>query len=313
MLIELLELQSGISHSRISYVARTASKRYKVYEIRKRTGGTRLIAHPSRELKAIQRWVSRKVFSRLPVHECATAYKKGASIRKNAGRHKDTDFTLRMDFRDFFPSFEVEGIGAFIHANREEINLDLSEEDIEFICNIVTRQGHLTIGAPSSPILTNAMMFSFDSHVSKYCAHKRLIYTRYADDLFVSAQGPNRLAGVIDDIRDIVRQYEFANIVLNNDKTAYLSKKYRRTITGLNITSQNGISIGRKNKRMVKSLIFRYINGMLEAQAQSQLSGTLAFIADAEPEFFANLIRKYGRKPISEIMNSAELELDVLT
>ena len=45
---------------------------------------------------------------------------------------------------------------------------DLSDEDIAFACLIMCRYGELTIGAPTSPAITNAMMFDFDVAIGNF-------------------------------------------------------------------------------------------------------------------------------------------------
>lgn len=56
----------------------TSPHRYKKYESNKRNGkGKRLIAHPSRQLKYIQRLLVKELEEQLPVHESARHIKKG--------------------------------------------------------------------------------------------------------------------------------------------------------------------------------------------------------------------------------------------
>ena len=45
---------TGLTRSEVISIARTGPKRYKIYQIDKRSGGKRTICHPSRELKALQ-------------------------------------------------------------------------------------------------------------------------------------------------------------------------------------------------------------------------------------------------------------------
>src|SRR6266446_5286765 len=87
-------------------LATTASHRYKTYTIPKRTGGTRTIHHPARELKLLQRWLLQNVLTALPVHTAATAYSKESSIRRNAEMHVANNYILRVDFHNFFPSLK---------------------------------------------------------------------------------------------------------------------------------------------------------------------------------------------------------------
>jgi RNA-directed DNA polymerase len=93
---------TGLTRSEVISIAQTGPKRYKVYEIDKRSGGRRTICHPSRELKALQYFFLRGILNDLPVHDCATAYKPGASIRENATRHQSSRVILKTELHGFF-------------------------------------------------------------------------------------------------------------------------------------------------------------------------------------------------------------------
>lgn len=304
MLIESLERQSGVPRSAILRIAETASKRYKTYLIEKRSGGRRIISHPSRELKAIQRWLNGALFRSLPVHEAATAYIKGGGIRENASRHLGSSFTLRMDFASFFPSFFEQGIREFLVESCNGSGIDLTEEDVDFVCAIVSRHGRLTIGAPSSPILTNAMMYDFDAALEKRCAADGLIYTRYADDVFVSATRPNVLSEIAEEIEDLASKQRFMRLRISARKTAHLSKKYRRSVTGLVLTPQGQISLGRERKRKIRALVHKFREGTLPIDQHMYLRGVLAFTSDVEKTFYESLSRKYGNHILEKIQNT---------
>ncbi|MFL4469050.1 retron St85 family RNA-directed DNA polymerase [Tateyamaria armeniaca] len=298
MLIELLSRTAKIPEAKLLSLSESASRRYKVYTIPKRTGGERVIEHPSRELKAIQRWIVQALIGRFPLHESATAYRKGTGIRLNAERHRKTKFTNRYDFASFFPSFSQARVVQYISKQAQAVGIELSERDLEFIGNIVCRNGRLTIGAPSSPAITNAMMFEFDRRMHEECHAKGLVYTRYADDLFVSSYEPGQLDGLEKVIVQNKRGIPHIRLRLNHQKTAYLSKKYRRVITGVVITPQHTLSIGRERKREVKALIHHWVKGEIDPKSFFYLRGLFSFAIDIEPEFEARLIEKYGKTRI---------------
>ncbi|AZB70275.1 retron St85 family RNA-directed DNA polymerase [Cereibacter sphaeroides] len=298
MLREVLAAKSGMSLSRIERLQCNASKMYKTYPIPKRDGSDRMISQPTPELKAVQRWLARGIFQRLPVSACATAYKKGASIRKNAEAHVASSFTIHLDFKDFFPSFSHGHVSRFLsEATR------LSQEDILFCSDIVSRHGCLTIGAPSSPSVTNALMYSFDVSVERWCMKRGLIYTRYADDINISSKCPGALREVEDFVRDASGAFEYANLVINERKTAYLSRKYRRSITGVNVTPEGRLSIGRDRKREIKSLVHQCVMGTLQVDMLWRLGGLIAFSSDVEPHFVDALKNKYGADVIEKILH----------
>lgn len=307
MLIQKIALTAKMTEERLLYLADTASKRYKIYEIEKRGGGTRTIAHPSRELKALQRWISKVIFKRLPVHEAATAYRKSSGIKFNAENHRTSNFTTRYDFSNFFPSFRQEFIEKFIASSVEKHGLNLDNDDVKFIGNVICRHGRLTIGAPSSPIITNAMMFDFDAAIYSFCEQKGLIYTRYADDIFISSHEPDMLQGLEKAILQAKRDTPHLSLRLNKQKTAYLSRKYARRITGVIITPDHKLSIGRDRKREIKALVHQWLDGRLPMEDVHRMRGLLAFTHDIEPAFELSLRAKYGEKPIDEILRNPKL------
>lgn len=296
MLLETLKLQSGLTTQALARLERTASARYKVYHIPKRDGTLRKIEHPSRELKALQRWLNVFLLQALPQHPNATAYSQGASIKGNAARHLGTQFTVRLDFKEFFPSFKETGIRKFLLNASERLGLQLTERDIRFACKVFCRNGALTIGAPTSPSLSNRMMYEFDRSVTAFAEGAGLVYTRYADDIFISSYHPNNLDGVAAAVRECIASYPYARLKLNHPKTTYLSRRYKREITGIIITPENRISVGRKSKRRIKGLVWRMGQGTLSAEEKSYLAGYLAFVKDVEPTFVESLVRKYGTK-----------------
>lgn len=302
MLIEDLQTQSGLSRQQLLYLSNTASKRYKSYTIQKRNGGLRTIHHPSRTLKAIQRWLSLVLISDLPVHSNAIAYRKGLSIRSNAVPHAKTRFTLRMDFKDFFPSFCDHHVREFIEREGSKIGWELNDDDLDFIAKISTRFGLLTIGAPSSPMLTNAMMYGFDHRISDWANAEGLIYTRYADDLFISSQRPNKLTAARDIMLEESAQFKYARLIVNDKKTAYLSRRYRRTITGLVVTPAEQVSIGRGRKREIKSMVHRFMTGSMTIGEVDKLRGLVGYSKGVEPSFYDSLCVKYGKLVLEKVL-----------
>src|SRR5262249_49989605 len=151
-----MAIDLSLKTSFITSFARGASYAYKTYNIPKRAGGERLIEHPSKQLKAFQRWYLKYVLPGFPVHPSAMAYRKQISIFDNASLHTDSKYLLRIDFQNFFPSIVESDLKAYIEA-RPSLFEAWSLFDIEIFCMIVLRSSHLTIGAPTSPALSNIL------------------------------------------------------------------------------------------------------------------------------------------------------------
>ena len=167
----------------------TAPARYKQYTIPKRTGGVRTIAQPSRELKALQRYVLQTKLSQFPIHEAATGYVKNRNILFNAEQHKRNRVIMKLDFTEFFPSIKVRDWNLFVSRRRPPF---IELRDIGLYRNILfwgqrsSTPQCLSIGAPTSPALSNILLYDLDIRLSRAANAVRVVYTRYADDITVS-------------------------------------------------------------------------------------------------------------------------------
>jgi RNA-directed DNA polymerase len=294
-LAESIASELNLSAQYVSLVARTASHRYKTYGIPKRNGNIRIIEHPARELKLFQRWLVNNLFARLPVHRAACAYKKGASIYQNASQHRSHNFILRVDFKDFFPSIRADDIYHMLQAHAGTLKAWVSSpSDIELVCRFVCRNGRLTIGAPSSPIASNCVMYEFDRTWAAVSRQSKITYTRYADDLYFSTNERDVLGGILNDLRTDLKGRPHPVLQINEEKTVFTSRKRRRLVTGLVITPIGTISLGRHRKRVIKSLIYRNTQGKLQPQQLASLKGMLAYAQSVDPSFIESLRRKYG-------------------
>jgi hypothetical protein len=280
---------------------------YKLYTIPKRSGGVRNIAQPAKETKYIQSWLIYNVFSLLPVHDCAMAYKPGASIKKNALAHVENPYLVKFDFKDFFTSIKEDNLIAHFQLY---LGGHFSSEDIKYLARVsCIKYKHaaekcISIGAPSSPVLSNSILFEFDKSVHEWCISKGIIYTRYADDLTFSLREKGMASTIEAMVRNFAKTKCVVNLRFNQKKTTHLSKKFQRRITGLVITNEEEISLGRDRKREIRALIHQYSLGMLDSDRLSNLQGLLGFAKDIEPKFLLSLYKKYTFEVVNRIIKS---------
>ncbi|MBQ0743339.1 MAG: retron St85 family RNA-directed DNA polymerase, partial [Pseudomonas sp.] len=278
---------------------------YKRYEIPKKSGGSRSIAQPAKETKIIQRLLMDAIFSQLPVHECAVAYKHGASIKTNAQQHRYNQYLSKFDFSNFFGSITSEDIAAHLG---QCLGDELSEQSVADIARISCIRNKinsglcLSIGAPSSPVLSNSILYNFDVSVSAWCLEKGIVYTRYADDLSFSSNQKGLSGSIEPFLRQTLKDISYPSLVLNERKTIHVSKKHQRRVTGLVISNDGSVSLGRERKRLISAMIHRCINDKLEEADIYILQGLLGFAQDAEPIFVARMRAKYGSLVIREIL-----------
>jgi RNA-directed DNA polymerase len=300
VILERMADQLGLPPDFIRNLARGASYEYKEYRIPKRTGGQRTIHHPSRRLKALQRWLLSNVVELLPVHPSATAYRKGRSIFDNAKVHATSRYLLRMDFKEFFPSITDEDLRTYV-AQHASLFYEWTPSDIDVFCGLVCRKQVLTIGAPTSPALSNAICHDLDVNLHALSETRGVIYTRYADDLFFSTEHKNVLRRIEADVIEAMSKLKVpAKLKINLDKTRHSSKRGARRVTGIVLGSDGRPYIGRRLKRKVRTLIHEVDS--LDTSTRVSLAGTIAYASGFDPSFINSLIAKYGLPAVRKAM-----------
>lgn len=302
----LQEIASSLAlsvHELVLLIAK-APHSYKTYKIDKRTGGKRIISQPARETKYVQHLLIESVFKNLPIHECATAYTRGSSIKKNADKHKANQYLSKFDFCDFFGSISESDL---VRHFAKHLSDEVPENGFKLISRACcihykgSQESVLSVGAPSSPILSNSIMHEFDCLMYNWCKDKDVTYTRYADDLTFSTNVRGRAFEIEAVMSGFLESIEYPRLKLNNKKTIHASKKNQRRVTGLIISNEGKVSLGRERKRHISAMIHKYLVGALPAEEVPHLQGLLGFAEDVEPIFSSRMRAKYGVKVISEI------------
>jgi RNA-directed DNA polymerase len=175
----------------------------------KQYGNIRLIEAPKPRLKELQRQILAQILEKIPPHPSVHGFLKGRSIRTFIAPHVNQRIILRMDLRDFFPSFRAARIQTLFRTmGYPEPVADL----LGGICtNAVPRdvwnkppfdadpcpwqqaqtfysKPHLPQGAPTSPALANLCAYRMDCRLAGLAKSVGSEYTRYADDLAFSGR-----------------------------------------------------------------------------------------------------------------------------
>lgn len=251
-----------------------------------------MIHHPARELKTLQRWLLRRVISDFPVHSAAVAYRNGVTIWDNALAHVRNHFLLRMDLTDFFPSITFEDVELYLDRMG---GWDAVEKN--FFCELVCREYVLTIGAPTSPTLSNALCYELDKRLTNLAQERDTIYTRYADDFFFSTNEPGVLREMESEVKRCCKELDCpSDLSVNTKKTRHSSKKRARRVTGIVLGSDLKPHVGRKLKRRIRAMVHQY--DQLGPEEKASLAGLISYVIGFDREFLNALIMKYGTERV---------------
>jgi len=132
-------------------------------------------------LKKVQTKIKSRVLAKFKFPQYIKGGIRGQDNIKNAKYHIGNKYKFATDIKDFFPSiFEK----AVFHTFNE---LGYYPPISRILAKLVTFEGVLPQGAPTSNHIANLVFFPIDLKVFAYCASRKIKYTRYVDDLSFSA------------------------------------------------------------------------------------------------------------------------------
>jgi len=279
----------------------------------KQSGNIRLIEAPKPRLKEMQRQILTQILGKLPPHPAAHGFVKERSIRTFVAPHVGQRVVLRMDLRDFFPSFATARIQAFFRTlGYPEAVADLlggictnaAPRDVwsraafgEDPLHLWETRGearalyahpHLPQGAPTSPLLANLCSYRLDCRLAGLARSAGTEYTRYADDLAFS--GGAKFEGCVErfstHVAAILHEEGFA---VNHRKTRIMRQGVRQHLAGL-VTNQR-MNIMRTDFDRLKATLTNCVRLGTESQNRgahphfrSHLEGRVGFVETINPD-----------------------------
>ncbi|XPV75971.1 MAG: retron St85 family RNA-directed DNA polymerase [Desulfovibrio sp.] len=296
-LIPKLSIYLGCNESETVDYINKYHRWYKFFSIDKSNGGKRNILHPVKQLKAIQYAIIDTFLVDMPVHKIAHAYipQKKSPLLTSALRHAQYKYTVRIDFKDFFPSIQPDDLvlAARQHYKLNSIDIMVINKALFAVFN---ETYGLPIGAPSSPYVSNIIMYDLDEaflQLAKQTDPQSSI-TRYADDLYFSTNQRSLCRKYTSIIHNKLKHTKNPFLTINKNKTLYLSKGTKRIVNGLTITPDGRVTIGREKKAFIKSSIYKYCQGRLTTKEILKAKGMIAFLKDCEPSYYDSLVQKFG-------------------
>lgn len=297
-LLDKISQDLNIPESMLEEALMYSRSRVKLIRIPKRDGGERKVFQPSKKLKVIQYWLIKNVFSKMKIHESAMAYRERISIRGNAVKHANNKYFLKLDFKNFFPSIKFKDLTPYLHSwhkkTKPEWNLNKkTTSTIKQAC--FYKEDRLPIGYPSSPIISNIVMYNIDLSITSLLTKNKgslgkVDYTRYADDLVFSTNKKGSCKKILSKVERLIDKVETPKLSINRKKTNFVSSSGGSAIvTGLRICHDGHITLHRKYKDKIRLLISLYKKGVLSNGDISKLRGHLAYVKNVDSVFYTKL------------------------
>ncbi|MGV3733274.1 MAG: reverse transcriptase family protein [Microcella sp.] len=241
---------------------------YRLKTVRKRTGGVRNVEIPRPEIAAVQSVILRDILTTKSPSKYAFAYARGKSSVDCARQHLGARWLMRVDLKGFFHSItEVDAYYLFLKefgyrhltsfqlarlvtttlpGSLEESELDLererphiSEYRSRYVAGYIPQVlGHLPHGSPTSGAISNLVTRQLDEEVGQLASDNGLVFTRYSDDIYLSARSPiERLEsqGILSAVTAAIRGNGF---VVNPAKTRISLSGDRKLVLGIHVDGE---------------------------------------------------------------------------
>lgn len=273
----------------------------------KTNGGERLIEAPKSRLKAIQSRILRCILDRVPVSDEAHGFVRGRSAPTHSRVHVGAAHVLRIDLANWFLSIHFGRVQAqFLRMGFPIAVASLLSE----LCTTtqhtqlprepearrLARERHLPQGAPTSPALANRVASRLDRRLHAYAAACGWRYSRYADDLVISApddHGSSTLRAAFPRLSAIIEDEGFR---VRIDKVALRGRHQQQKICGIVVNQRPNLD--RRSFDRLKAQLHAFQHdreqpdaGQSREELRQRLVGQVAWLRQLHPHRAARLER----------------------
>jgi hypothetical protein len=259
----------------ITEVIANRQDHYSYFELPKPNGGFRPIQPPKPKLKLVQRSLLDELYRRLRIPPYLHGGLPGRSAITHAKAHVGKRMVATLDISSFYGSTRASHIVPLL----EEAGF--AGQALYDLIELVTINGALAQGAPSSCLLANLAFICADVPLRRLCRRHRLDYTRFVDDIAVSGDaGFHHLKG------SFLQVVKATGFEIAAEKTQFRLQGQRQVVTGLVVNQKL-----RPTKLFIAELkadinlcrlegpsFLADLNGMTVRGIKAQLNGRVAHV-----------------------------------
>lgn len=234
----------------LDFYAYKKTTRYREFTIKKRAPGeVRIIRAPERGLKRIQRLLLLCLQAVFVPDEAAHGFTDGRSVLTNAVPHAGRRFVLNLDLKDFFTHTHFGRVVAVLQLPP----FQLPRKAAHLVANLCCDNGALPQGAPTSPLLTNAVCQRLDRKLRQVATRFGCRYTRYADDLTFSSNRPSFTSAFHAEVNAIIKSEGYEP---NKKKERLQTAEMRQEVTGIVVNQRPNVP--REYTRLIRNMLHNW-------------------------------------------------------
>lgn len=229
--VELRKIASQLTSEAFQYDKQFYREKQEVRELKNGKLKTRILNPSIGRLKLLQTRIKENILDHIQFPGFIKGGLKGCSNITNASNHLGSKYKFTTDIKGFFPSIK----SAQVYKSFS--NLGITPDVARLLTILTTYKGHLPQGTPTSSHLANLVFLEIDKKIFEYCQKKGITYTRYIDDITLSA--PFDFQVELDALINYITQEGFK---ISSRKTQY---RHILEITGVS-TGNNKLKPNKK-------------------------------------------------------------------
>ncbi|ABE58557.1 reverse transcriptase family protein [Chromohalobacter israelensis] len=264
--LKALNRALGIDEDEIFHALSNIS--YKEVPIKKKDGAIRVTYDATSALKVVQKKVTSNIFHRVNfphyIHGCIRDTKTPRNIYTNAYPHAGCKQVILCDIKDFFPSIKAKTV-FFIFRHCLGFSPNVSQR----LTDLCTYNGTLPQGASTSSYIANLAFWDVEPLLVKKLESLGLTYTRFADDITISAKksiSKSLKTQVLHEVRRTIRKrgcslkknktivLKRSQVIIGKDKETQETTRNPITVTSLSI-HHSSVTISKVERRKVRAFV----------------------------------------------------------
>jgi RNA-directed DNA polymerase len=253
-------------------LAANADQHYRPFQRSRGPGkAPRTIDNPDEQLKDVQRRVRARYLADQKLADSVRACVKGGSPLKNAKVHVNQENLSRVDVKNCYPSITNKMVF------RVWVRLGFGPKPASLLTKLVTRNGHLPQGAPTSDMLANLVLQPIDVRAGEIASQLGLEQSRCMDDIALSGGRRTREA-----IGPIVKALQEQGLAVRHEKTGNAGATKAHQVTGLTVNGRQGPKVRNAKRREIRAdvhkLILAHQRGEPTRKRILSVRGSLAYL-----------------------------------
>ena len=309
---------------------------YRMFSIKKRSGGWRYIHQVNKELFKVQQFINSEILQKIQPHPASFAFHSNGGIKRCALKHCGARWLFQYDLKDFFYTLNEKNVYDIFHNQgyRSLLAFELARictttrlpkclqkyiTSHAYCVNYKFYDNHmlgiLPQGAPTSPMLSNLATFKLDTLLTNLAKKHDLVYTRYADDITFSTYLDKRKEK-FKIHRDIIKTIIESGFIINNKKTRIAGPGARKIVLGLLVDGDRPRIPKETYKRIERLLYASNKYGLIETAKHenfdtpygfyNHISGLMSFVKDVDYERWKYLNSLFSniRNPLNDLFKA---------